>query len=71
MSAMTKVLKLDIKKGQVGGLELGESIGRVLTYIQMNVQTYGRIEIVNAKDDAKQPLFIILPDSGNSTPLTP
>ena len=30
-------LKLDPKKGQVGGLKLGDTIAKVLTYIQLNV----------------------------------
>lgn len=58
-------IKIDPKKGLIGGIVIGDTISKVLAYIQLNVQTYGRIEIVTSKEDAKQPTFIILPDSGN------
>lgn len=63
MSIKTTI-KIDPKKGQVSGITIGDSISKILSYIQMNVQIYGKIEIVSSKEDAKQPTFIILPDSG-------
>ena len=30
-------LRVDLKLGQVGGLTLGDTITKVLTYVQMNV----------------------------------
>lgn len=62
--SVIKALKIDTRKGSVGGFELNDSIARVLTYIQMNVQVYGRIELIASKEDLRQPLFILLPDSG-------
>lgn len=48
-----KALKLDPVKGSAGGLELEENLNKVLSYIQMNVQIYGKIEIVASKEDLR------------------
>lgn len=32
----------------------------------MHVQTFGRLELVAAKTDLSQPIYLILPDSGKS-----
>ncbi len=48
----------------MGGIAIGDSIAKVLTYIQMHVQLFGKIEIVASKDDLRQPLFIMLSETG-------
>ena len=32
-----KALKIDSRKGSVGGFELNDSLAKILTYVQMNV----------------------------------
>jgi hypothetical protein len=64
MSSHKGSIKIDPKKGSIGGLVLGEPIAKILAYIQLNIQLYGRIEIISTKEDAKNPIFICLPDSG-------
>jgi hypothetical protein len=62
-------LRLDFKRGAVSGLQIGDSIAKALTYIQMNFQVFGRLEIVASLDDLTQPIHIILTESGEF-PLT-
>eukprot|EP00347_Sterkiella_histriomuscorum_P009332 403341615 len=57
-------LKIDHKKAQIGQLKIGDSISKILSYIQLNVQIFGKIEIISTKGDACQPIFIIMVDSG-------
>ena len=47
MSSMHKAIKLDHKKGQIGGLEIGDSVNKVMAHIQLNVQVFGKIEIIS------------------------
>jgi hypothetical protein len=61
-----KMLKIVPKRGLIGFFEIGESICKVLTLIQFNIQIFGKIEIISSKADSKQPICIILPDSGKS-----
>ncbi len=65
-----KMLKIVPKRGLIGFFEIGESICKVLTLIQFNIQFFGKIEIISSKSDSKQPICIILPDSGKSIFLT-
>ena len=53
----------------MGGIAIGDSIAKVLTYIQMHVQLFGKMEIVASKDDLNQPLFIMLPETGKNISL--
>ena len=57
-------MRLDPFKARLGDIYLGDSISKVLTYLQNNFQIYGRIEFLASKTDIKQPLFLALPDSG-------
>ena len=63
MSSKTNI-KIDPLKGSFGGVQLGDSINKVLSYIQLNSQIFGKIEIISQKDDGTYPVFVILPDSG-------
>jgi len=60
----SKGIKIDPVKSSVGGFHIGDSICKVLAYIQINVQAFGKIDIISSKDDAKNPTFILLPESG-------
>ena len=62
--ASAPLLKLDPSKGQLGGLMLGDTISRALSVIQMQVHTFGKVDIVASKEDLSIPLFIILQDAG-------
>ena len=58
------MLKIVPKRGLVGFFELGDSISKVLSYVQFNIQVFGKIEIICNKMDIRQPIFLILPDTG-------
>jgi hypothetical protein len=66
-SVPSHTLKVDFKKGQVSGLQIGDKIAKVLAYVQMHVQVFGRIELVapSKSKELDTPLFIVLPESGN------
>ena len=61
-------LKLDLKKGSLAGLHLGDSINQALAYIQLHMQVFGRVDIVASTKapDQDKPLYLLLPDIGNS-----
>lgn len=47
MNMSQKMLKIVPKRGLIGFFEIGESICKVLTLIQFNIQIFGKIEIIN------------------------
>ena len=47
------LLKIDYRRGLVSGLVIGDTISKVLTYVQLNVEYFGRMEIVAAKEELK------------------
>ena len=59
-------MKLDLKKGLLGGIQIGDSIAKTLTYVQMHVQVFGRIEVIASSRiaDLDKPLYIVLPEIG-------
>ena len=62
-----KNIKLEQKRGIVPGIELGDSISRVLSHLSIYFNAYGRIEIINDKSSPENPTFVVVPDSGNFT----
>lgn len=61
-----KAFKIDKKRGILNAFELGDSISRILSYVQINFLIYGKIEIINVKENAENPIFLVLPETGKT-----
>ena len=43
-------LKIDAKKASIGQLRIGENINSILTYVQLNVALFGKVEVISPKE---------------------